>query len=880
MKNRIAFLILLIMGALSAYSQTIITGTIKNKKGEPILATVTLQRLGTNTIAGFASTDDAGKYKAVYKGSGDSILVVVRGLMVEQTTRCIPNCSAMVNFTVVEKVNKLKEVSVTASPVRRKGDTLTYAVGVFAGQSDRTIEDVMKKLPGIEVSSSGGISYNGKEISNFYIEDLDMLGGRYNVATRNIEAKDVASIQVYENHQPIKANPMFSDQTAINLRLKDNAKGIWTVNALAGIGYEPVLWNAELTAMHFARNRQHISMYKGNNSGHTADEELRKYYDTGAAIAFTGSILSVTQPGTPNVARKRYIDNRTNSISVNQLLKVKETELTANINYYNERLDKEGYSSSVQYLPDDTPLVIEETVNNVSKENNLSMELSARSNKDREFFSNKLEAKASWNRTYTDALSTSNRRTENSAVFQHLDRPCFSVANALNMMKRINNHVFRIRFNVDYNDCPHRLCITPAYYFSGDSLEVLSQEVVQRNMNATLHTSYGLNLGDFSLNYTPRFNMNLRKLTSELTGRDGNNMFLPAADSMRNNLWYNNYQIGVDQDYTYKKYDRLRIKLTIPTYFSVITNNNRLSGSSVNYKQWIVNPALTADYSFTPSFKVVLNGYYRKSYGNMNDAYTGYILQSYRNLLRNMGDRLFASSVGGGHLSLEYRDAIRMLFFNVTGSYQHSWKNLFYGYSYENIVGIKTFVDQPTRADTYRLYASASKTFRFWRTKVGFSAGFSKSDSELFIQNKAEAYNSKKYFAGISFNTTPCRYVNWVYDFSWSRTEQKVESTLEGDSPLRSHSHEFKLWIFPNEALSINFNVDYQYYNKAGNRNMAFADALVRYKYKQTEWELECNNLFNAKRYVSTTYSAMSTYVSQYELRPLSLLLKVRFKLK
>lgn len=880
MKNRIAFLVLLIMGVLPAYSQTIITGTVKNKKGEPILAAVTLQRLGTNAIAGFASTDDTGKYKAIYKGSGDSIFVVVRGLTVEQTTRCIPNRSAMVNFTIVEKVNKLKEVSVTASPVRRKGDTLTYAVGVFAGQSDRTIEDVMKKLPGIEVSLSGSISYNGKGISNFYIEDLDMLGGRYNVATRNIEAKDVASVQVYENHQPIKANPMFSDQTAINLRLKDNAKGIWTVNALAGIGYEPVLWNAELTAMHFARNRQHISMYKGNNSGHTADEELRKHYDAGAAIPFTGSMLSVTQPGMPDVAKKRYTDNRTNSISVNQLLKIKETELTANINYYNERLDKEGYSSSVQYLPDDTPLVIEETANNVSKENNLSMELSARSNKDREFFSNKLDAKASWNRTYTDALSTSNRRTESSALFQHLDRPYFSIANALNMMKRINNHVFRIRFNVDYNDRPHRLCITPAYYFSEDSLEALSQEVVQKNVNATLHTSYGLNLGDFSLNYTPRFSMNLRKLTSELTGTGRNDMFVPAADSMRNDLWYNNYQIGVDQDYTYKKHDRLRIKLMIPTYFSVIINNNLLSGSSVNYKRWIVNPSLTADYSFTPSFKTVLNGYYRKSYGNMNDAYTGYILQSYRNLLRNMGDRLFESSVGGGRLSLEYRDAIRMLFFNVAGSYQHGWKNLFYGYSYENIVGIKTFVDQPTNADTYRLYANASKTFRFWRTKVGLSAGFSKSDSELLIQNKTEDYCSKNYFAGISLNTTPCRHVNLIYNLSWSRAEQKVENTPEDDSPLRSHSHQLKLWIFPNDALSINFNVDYQYYNKAGNRNMAFADALIRYRYKQTEWELECNNLFNARKYVSTTYSAMSTYICQYELRPLCFLLKVRFKLK
>ena len=122
------------------------------------------------------------------------------------------------------------------------------------------------------------------------------------------------------------------------------------MNALAGGGYEPVLWNAELTAMHFARNRQHISMYKGNNSGHTADEELRKHYDAGAILPFTGSMLSVSQPSMPNVAKKRYTDNRTHSISVNQLLKVKEKELTANINYYNERLDKRGYSSSVQYL--------------------------------------------------------------------------------------------------------------------------------------------------------------------------------------------------------------------------------------------------------------------------------------------------------------------------------------------------------------------------------------------------------------------------------------------------------------------------------------------------------------------------------------------------
>lgn len=881
MKNRVGFFILFVMGILSAYSQTVITGTVKNEKGEPMPATVTLQRLGTNAISGFASTDETGKYEVVYKGIGDSLLITVCSLISETHTRCIPNRSANVDFTITEKVNKLKEVRVTASPVRRKGDTLTYAVGVFAGQSDRTIEDVMKKLPGVEVSSSGSISYNGKEISKFYIEDLDMLGGRYNIATRNIEAKDVASVQVYENHQPIKAETLFSDQAAINLKLKDHAKGVWAMNALAGGGYEPVLWNAELTAMHFARNRQHISMYKGNNSGHTADEELRKHYDAGAILPFTGSMLSVSQPSMPNVAKKRYTDNRTHSISVNQLLKVKEKELTANINYYNERLDKRGYSSSVQYLPDgNTPLVVEETTDNVSKENNLDVALCMRSNTEREFFNNNLDVKASWSRTYTDVLSESNCQTGNGAIFQYLDRPYFSVGNALNMMKRINNHAFRIRFNVDYNDRPHQLRISPAYYFGADSLEILSQEVVQKNINATLRTSYGLNLGDFSLNYTPRFSMSLRKLTSELTGKDRNNMTVPAADSMRNDLWYNNYQIGVDQDYTYRRHDKLRIKLTIPTYFSVITNNNCLSGHSVRHKRWIVTPSLTADYSFTPSFKTVLNGYYRKSYGNMDDAYTGYILQSYRNLLRNMDDRLFENSGSGGRVSLEYRDAIRMLFFNVGGGYQYSRKNLLYGYNYEGIVGIKTFIDQPTDADSYSLYARASKTLRFWQTKIELSAGFNKSNNELLLQNKAESYYSKKYFSALSLNTTPCKYVNLVYDWSWSRIKQWVENTSGQDSALRSHSHEFKVWIFPNDALSINFNIDYQYDNKTSNRNMAFADALVRYKYKQTEWELECNNLFNAKQYVSTTHSEMSTYINQYELRPLCFLLKVRFKLK
>lgn len=874
MKRYNVFLLLLVV-FFSAYSQTVITGTVRDKQKESVsFVTVTMQAKGESTIAGFASTDEAGRYRLTFDGTADSLTVIVRGMMIETTTCTVPNRSTTLDFTVGEKANLLKEVEVAAIPVRRSNDTLTYVVGAFAGQSDRTIEDVLKKMPGIDVSSSGAITYNGKAINKFYIEDLDMLGGRYNLATRNIEAKDVASVQVYENHQPIKAESVFSDQAAVNLRLKDSAKGIWAVQALAGLGYNPVLYNAELTAMQFARNRQHISTYKGNNSGHTADEELLKHYDSGAALPQTGSMLSVCLPGTPDVEKKRYTDNLTNSVSANQLVKIKDSELTANINFYNERLDREGYMSFTQYLPDAaTPLVIEETTSNTAKENNLDVTLGVQTNKDLEYLRNSLNVKSSWSDTYTHLAAKEGK-------YQHLDNPYFSVSNDLSIMKRWGKHLFRVSFDVAYNNRPHELRVSPAYYFGNDSLQMLSQEVTQKNITASLRSSYGLTAGNFTLNYTPRLNMDLRKLTSALTATDRLGSYIPTADSMRNDLWYNCYQVGIDQDYTYKKSNTLRMRLMIPTYLSIITNDDRLAGNSVSYCRWIVNPTLTADYSFTPSFKAVANGYYRKSYGNMSDAYKGYILQSYRNLLRNTTDHLQESNGSGARMGLEYRDVIRMLFFNVSGGIQHSRKNLLYGYNYESIVGVKTTLDQSTNADTYSLIAGVSKTLGLWHTKLEASVGWNLGKSELLLQNVIQSFHTKSYTVGVSFNATPCQYLNLAYSFAWMKTEQWVANGDESLPALRTHSHNGKVWIFPTERLSINFNVDYRYFNELSTPNIVFADALIRYACKTVDWELECSNLFNARRYVVTVHSNMSTSVNSCQLRPLNLLLKVRFKLK
>ena len=162
-----------------------------------------------------------------------------------------------------EQAVALKEVKVTPQRIRAEGDTLTYSVAGFKQKQDRSIADVIAKMPGLEVQPNGSIKYQGKTINKFYIEGMDLLGGKYAMASENLSADKVKSVQVYENHQPVKAlkNVQFSEQAALNLVLKDDAKNVWqgVVDMATGYG-DDWLRDARWLEMVFGRKKQSISM--------------------------------------------------------------------------------------------------------------------------------------------------------------------------------------------------------------------------------------------------------------------------------------------------------------------------------------------------------------------------------------------------------------------------------------------------------------------------------------------------------------------------------------------------------------------------------------------------------------------------------------------
>ena len=202
----------------------------------------------------------------------DRFLEVV---MMGYKKQSVPLVGAVLPLTVYLEPGTtiLNEVVVKADRIREQGDTISYLVSSFAQKQDRSIGDVLRRMPGIDVSQNGKIQYQGEDINKFYIEGSDLLGGRYGIATDGISHDDIGAIEVMENHQPMQvlSGITFSDKAAINLKLKDKAKATWAIHGDVGGGWswqpEGAIWDGELFAMAVMPSFQNMTTFRTNITG-------------------------------------------------------------------------------------------------------------------------------------------------------------------------------------------------------------------------------------------------------------------------------------------------------------------------------------------------------------------------------------------------------------------------------------------------------------------------------------------------------------------------------------------------------------------------------------------------------------------------------------
>jgi hypothetical protein len=150
----------------------------------------------------------------------------------------------------------LEEITIYAfkDPIYYKGDTLVYTADSFKTKANATVEDLLKKLPGIKVSLDGKITSQGKKVDKVLVDGDEFFGSDPNVATKNLNANAIESVQVYDKKNDDAATSQTGEETqkVMNLILKDDAKKGY-FGKISGAGDFKNYYEGEVLANYFKK---------------------------------------------------------------------------------------------------------------------------------------------------------------------------------------------------------------------------------------------------------------------------------------------------------------------------------------------------------------------------------------------------------------------------------------------------------------------------------------------------------------------------------------------------------------------------------------------------------------------------------------------------
>ncbi|MBD5198847.1 MAG: TonB-dependent receptor [Bacteroidales bacterium] len=869
----ISTLIILIC-AQTVFAQIKLYGKVSDTSGGPLEAMITVMDAGK--IVAYTLANESGEYELSFSAKSDSI--TLRASMLGYTTikKNIVASSGLFNLTL-QGGKMLKDVVVVADKITQRGDTINYNVAAFKDGSDRVIGDVIKKMPGLEVSQSGRISFNGKEVKNFYVEDMDLLQGRYGIATNNVSANDVASVQVYQNHQPIRALKDISpsEDITINLKLKSSAKGTWSISAMGGGGYKPALWTAELTAMFFGRNMQNITTYKGNNNGVNVTTELNSMINDNQPVLINKAPLSVATPPNPGIASRRYIDNKSNAISLNQLFKVDSlTTLTLNLAYYNDQLRKSGEAISQQFEP------VAGTYRNVYKElnacnyiNSLSAVTNFKRNDKNLYLDNSLNIKADWNRDNGTAITTSSFTSGETMVDQHLDNPSIELTDRLSFIKNNGKHAWEMYFSAGWNHKPQSLSV------GGDINALTPSENLIQNYTtdaalANLFTSRSLLINKVSL-YTGFFTgFNIENVRSEIDG-----MQLIDNDLTQNDYLFGKFNIGIQPKVSYPIGD-FYAELNLSASYNLQWLNDRIDKfRTTNWNYFILMPQMHLTYKMGRNW-LALDVNYNRMRDNSQRAAKGVVMTDYLSFRRSEIERTIKNETWLTSLTYYFSNPFRQIFGNASLTWNQFKHNNITGYEYDGLSTVSVTLPLRNTSNQYSANVNLNKGLSFWNTtvKIGASASLYKGNS--LIDESLFAFNTKSWSGSLLISTTPARWMGAALAFAYGENRSETKG-LEVDSPwVRNWTGraDFNFYLMRN--LILNVAAEDNYTNLTSNdRHIWFGDAKITYRKGRFDWSLAVNNIFNRKSFTKVSYTAMDIYTSTYKLRERNVTLTVRMKI-
>jgi len=230
--KKLSILIAGILFTLFSAAQTSkITGSVSNADDKKPVhnAVVALLTPKDSILYKFTRTDASGKFTLNDVKHGNYILMTTHPYYADLLdTVNIQSDMQLAGINILSKAKLLQNVIIkTGSALHIKGDTTVYTADSFKVGPNANVEELLKKLPGIQVDKNGTITAMGETVQKVLVDGEEFFGDDPGMAVKNLRADAVKEVQVFDKKSDQAEFTGIDDgktQKTINLKLKDNAK--------------------------------------------------------------------------------------------------------------------------------------------------------------------------------------------------------------------------------------------------------------------------------------------------------------------------------------------------------------------------------------------------------------------------------------------------------------------------------------------------------------------------------------------------------------------------------------------------------------------------------------------------------------------------------
>ncbi|MDE5796346.1 MAG: hypothetical protein K2H75_04490, partial [Muribaculaceae bacterium] len=691
----------------------------------------------------------------------------------------------------------------------------------------------------IKVEEDGTIKYQGKPINKFYVDGNDVIGGQYGLATNNISHKDVKSVEVMENHQPVKAleGIEFPEEAGINLKLKEDARDRWAGTVQAAAGVQPLLYDGSVFAMRIAPKMQNVFTVKADNTGWNPATEIKEHdfhdmFGTDYISSLWPEYITADMAGAP-LSEKRNRDNLSwlgNAISA---WKAGDISMRLKLNYMADWLDYDS-GMTTEYLSSDIPTFIQHDRLR-TQTHNLSAQLNSEINKRGYFLKDRFTVNAVWNNSNSDISGSFD-------IDQHVRRKTFAAVNDLKLVKRNEKRLFNLTSRNSFDRHPDMLRVT------GD--EIAMQRVAISDFRSTTETQFGRLSRFWKFYMTGGVDINYRRMNTLLSGMG------EFDNSEVCNAFLSKVYVTPRVDY-----DRNSWRLSFMTPLKWLHYSVNGQHDYVTAMPWLyVKRQLTAKSELSAS--VTYNVGAPQAYLFIDTP----VLSDYRNLFVPFNPDKYSHEVSGT-VKYAYRNPLKALFVNASASYSHQCSAVMANQVFIDDFIISTYSDRLSHKDTWTVSGGVSKGLGHSRFVVGCDVSGSIAKASSMRDNEVVDYEQAGIGVRPYLKGSVLRWLSVSYEGDYALSALRVRGE---DNVYQSLRQSLFATVMANDAVQVTVGAEHfmTVFSEGNMANLVLLDASATWRVSnRVRLSLTANNLLNKRRYEYVSYGTLARSEYSFGIR-------------